>query len=409
MKINFLSFFSSLFVFFSLPLASSLDQPLRSINCYGLETELAFQCGLSCCWVKPNEFYLQKVKDLGFNSIRLPFSAEYINAGNLTLMDNIIDKAGELGLEIVLDYHRTYAGHQGDWFDTNFQDFVGVWHRVLFQYYDKPHVRWVDLFNEFQQPNTPQNVAFWNDLMKRSILYLEAFFPNRFSYFVGGTNWGGNLHGIKVEVDDPMLQSRIYYTLHKYQWSVSGSDYLHDYEVSFGGWGSDRLFIGEFGWIQDDPQQREWGAMFLDYLKERGITKTSLWCLSYFSGDTQGILKSDCLNVEQEKLTMLQNFWNGNRQLLALHQEQTEQQIAEDDQDDWDADEDLDDDDVVLDVGGGNKQQLKVGWHSSEHENDPPLKRRPRKCSYFHNDHERCERHSVCCYRKADDICFKCS
>lgn len=378
---------------------------MRCISTYGLETELAFDCGLSCCWVKPNDYYIQKVKDLGFNCIRLPFSAEYINRGNLSLMDGVINKAEELGLEVVLDYHRTWSGHQGDWGETNFQDFINVWHRVLYQYYDKPNVGWVDLFNEYQQPNTPENVAFWNDLMSRSILVLENLFPGRFRYFVGGTNWGGNLHGIKVDVGEE-LDKRVYYTIHKYQWSISGSDYLHDYEQSFGGYSGDKLFIGEFGWIQSNEQQREWGKMFLDYLKDKkGVRKTALWCLSFYSSDTQGMLKPNCLDVEEEKLQMLRKFWGEDphlRGLVAVPKNDTEVvlDIAGDDEDDWTDDWSEDEKETER---NGSKQQVRVGWDDGS--GRPRRKRR--RCSEFHDEHERCERHRVCCYR-SDGVCFKC-
>lgn len=278
---------------------------LRAVNTYGLETELANECGLSCCWVKPNEYYIQKAHDMGFNSIRLPFSAEYINRGDLRIMDGVIAKANELNMTVVLDYHRTWSGHQGNWYETNLDDFVDVWHRVLYHYYYYQNVKYVDLFNEFQDNN--DKASFWNDVMTKSILRLEKIFPYRWHYFVGGTNWGGNLNGIKVNVP-PEVEQRVSYTIHKYSFSVSGN-YHHDYEVSFGGYTEDKLFVGEFGWIQSDQYQRQWGQMFLDYLKQKNIKNTAFWCLSWFSHDTEGMLKQNCIDVEEEKLIMLKNFW----------------------------------------------------------------------------------------------------
>jgi hypothetical protein len=279
---------------------------LRAVNTYGLETELAYECGLSCCWIKPNEYYIEKASAMGFNSIRLPFSAEYINKGDFRLMDSVISKACSLNMTVVLDYHRTWSGHQGNWYETNIDDFVDVWHRILYRYYEYPLVRYADLFNEFQDGN--DKASFWNDIMTESILRLDTIFPGRWHYFVGGTNWGGNLNGIRVRVPDDVSE-RVSYTVHKYSFSMSG-DYRHDYDVSFGGHPPEKLFIGEFGWIQSDDKQRQWGKMFLDYLKEKNIRNTAFWCLSWFSHDTEGMLKQNCIDVEEEKLNMLKNFWS---------------------------------------------------------------------------------------------------
>ena len=285
---------------------------LKAISLYGLETELAFQCGVSCCWTNSNSYYVQKVADMGFNAIRLPFSAEYIKVNDYKFMDEVIGKAEELNITIILDYHRTYADHQGNWYETNLHDFLQVWEKVLFRYYDRPHVRYVDLFNEFQDGH--DRADFWNDIMTQSILYLENKFPLRWHYFVGGTNWSGSLQNIKVNVP-PEVDVRVSYSIHKYQWSVMG-DYRADYTLSFGGYSGEKLFVGEFGWIQSNPQQVEWATMFLTYLKEHQISNTALWCLSYYSGDTQGILQPNCLDVEHEKLNILKNFWSSNQTYL---------------------------------------------------------------------------------------------
>lgn len=295
--------------FFLLPFHVFADNAIRGISVYGLETELAFQCGLSCCWVQPNEFYLEKVSSMGFNTIRLPFSAEYINKNDFSFMDEIIKKTYVLNLTVVLDYHRTWANHQGNWYETNLQDFLSVWERVLFRYFNFSNVRYVDIFNEFQ--DGIEKADFWNDIMTSSILHLENKFPHRFHYFVGGCNWGGSLQNIKVNVSGE-LYDRVSYTLHKYQFSVKG-DYRTDYDVSFGGYSGDKLFIGEFGWIQSQPQQVEWATMFLSYLKEHNVTNTALWCLSYYSGDTQGILQPNCMDVEKDKLNMLKQFWSNTK------------------------------------------------------------------------------------------------
>lgn len=288
---------------FLLMFLNRVSGELRAVNIFGLETDLR---NIMCCWVKPVDYYLDQLQVFGFNSIRLPFSAQYVQENDFTVMDQVVNKATELNMSIILDYHRTYNDHQGDWYEISLDPFLGTWIKVAGRYVDAPSVQYLDLYNEFQQPNNPQTVSFWNDIMDQSILRLDKQFPDRYTYIVGGTNWGGNLNGIHVEHD------RVLYSIHKYQFSKLGDDYRKDYDVSFGNHPPDKIFVGEFGWIQERPEQVEWASFFLSYLKEKGINNTAFWNMVFQSGDTHGIYKENCLDIETEKITMLHHFWYNN-------------------------------------------------------------------------------------------------
>ena len=131
---------------------------------YGLETDLK---DISCSWINPAEYYIDLVKSMGFNTIRLPFSAQYVNDNDFSVMDRIVEKASSVDITLILDYHRTWASHQGDFWETNVPDFWGVWEKVLDRYQDYPIVRYIDLYNEFQQSN--ELASYWNDLMKTKV------------------------------------------------------------------------------------------------------------------------------------------------------------------------------------------------------------------------------------------------
>lgn len=283
---------------------------LRALNLYGVETPLQ---NCVCSWTQPCEFYMDQALQLGFNSFRIPFSAEYVNQGNFAVLDRIVQKAQQINATLILDYHRTWSGHQGDWSETSLQPFLSVWERVLDRYKSYPVAQFVDLYNEYQQPNTPDNVRFWNDIMTQSILHLEGKFPDRFHWIVGGTNWGGNLKGIQVSVPDH-VEERVMYSLHKYVFSSGPGSYEQDWDYSSNGYGPDKLIIGEFGWMTEDPEQVEWAQQFLQYLQKKNIRNTAFWTVAH-SHDTNGIWKDSCVELDQPKVHLLQLFWDADRHL----------------------------------------------------------------------------------------------
>ena len=83
----------------------------RCINFYGLEVQ---QQKLVCSWVHDPGWYLDKMKELiQIDSIRLPFSQEYVTCSDMKLMDLMVLDCKSRNISIILDYHRGYADHQG--------------------------------------------------------------------------------------------------------------------------------------------------------------------------------------------------------------------------------------------------------------------------------------------------------
>ena len=273
---------------------------IRGINIYGLETDLK---NCQCSYKNGCEYYMEYNVGLGFNFFRIPFSAEYVRAGDFSVLDGIIDTATRLNSTIMLDYHRTFNSHQGNWYETTLNNFLSIWNVLLLRYFDKPIVQYIDLYNEFQDGQ--EKTDFWNQVMTDTVLSLETQYPKRYNWVIGGTNWGGNLHGNHIDL--PF--SNIYYTIHKYEFSKLDNDYRKDWDFSFGFVPADRLIVGEFGWKSDQPEQVFWAQHFLAYLKENGFHNTIFWTLA-LSGDTGGILRDDCLTLETDKLIMLRNFWD---------------------------------------------------------------------------------------------------
>src|SRR5262249_15228876 len=121
---------------------------IAGVNWFGFESSTLAPHGL---WARGYKEMMQQMADLGFNTIRLPFSSEMLHstaAPNgidfsknadlqglpaLQIMDKIVDYAGQLGLRITLDHHRSDSGAgtsgNGLWYDASHSQaqWVGDW------------------------------------------------------------------------------------------------------------------------------------------------------------------------------------------------------------------------------------------------------------------------------------------
>ena len=114
----------------------SSGNPVRiaGINWYGFETPDEIAHGL---WAQDYHAVINDIKNLGYNTIRIPFSnqmvetpivpqnfSQYNSTGpintdlaglnSLQIMDKIITYAGQVGLKVILDNHRSEAGETAE-------------------------------------------------------------------------------------------------------------------------------------------------------------------------------------------------------------------------------------------------------------------------------------------------------
>mgnify|MGYP003313393762 CR=1 FL=1 len=130
------------------------------------------------------------------------------------------------------------------------------------------------------------NYVEWNNLARQIISFIETNFPERFQYFIGGTNWGGNLHN--MDLSDLPYYSRIRYSIHKY-WFSDSEPYDEKWDYSFGDH-KPVINVGEWGYMSEVKSETEWAERFVEYLRENDLRDTFFWTYSHNSGDTGGIL-----------------------------------------------------------------------------------------------------------------------
>lgn len=205
---------------------------IAGINWYGFETTDEVAHGL---WAQDYKSILNAIKANGYNVIRIPCSNQmvespiipsdisYNNSGpintdlqdlnSLQILDRIVDYAGQIGLRIILDNHRSEAGNSAEanglWYTSAYPEsaWIADWKTLVQRYLGDPTVIGVDLRNE------PHNAGSggscwdcgtttndWHLAAERAGNAVLALNP-KLLIFVEGTDcyngdcdwWGGNL------------------------------------------------------------------------------------------------------------------------------------------------------------------------------------------------------------------------
>lgn len=276
---------------------------MKCISLSGLETQ-SYQT--DCFWENSASYYIDELGRRGFDWLRIPFSASYVERGDFSILDNIFDSAKKWNMSILLDWHRNRnAGWQGDWLDDlNHDEYLRIYIQLLSRYYSRIELQMVGIFNEYKLMDS----GFWKKEMEHSVRYLETTFPNRFYWLIGCPQWSGNCH----DIDWSFLpfHDRVFGDVHKYSWSfvINQDEYESDWEYSFPK-NRTQVVVGEWGFLSDNSQQVEWAHRFIKWLQNNNIDKTCFWMSVSSSGDTGGIWK-DCHIFDELKYNVLLELWN---------------------------------------------------------------------------------------------------
>lgn len=328
---------------------------LRGLNWFGLETPDRALHGL---WTgRPVESFLQQVRELGFNALRVPLSPESIRPGHAAAawswregdggapvttgrghLDQLLALTADLGLYVLLDLHTcdpaVGGGHAAapdacDGYE------LADWHADLAELAHLaaawPHVVGVDLFNE------PYGLTWqdWRALVDDAAEVVLTIAPRTLVFVegVGGASpsggappfWGANL---TEAGDDPpaVPRARLVFSPHVYGPGVFAQPYFAaaDYpqnmpalwELHFGylrdlGYA---VVLGEWGGFYDDaraPGEVAWNDAMVAWLASRDAPASFFyWALNPNSGDTGGLLEDDWLTPVRAKLDLLRPLLN---------------------------------------------------------------------------------------------------
>ncbi len=335
---------------------------IAGVNWFGMESNRFSPDGLH---TRNYKEMMNQMEDLGFNTIRLPFSDQLFDSGStpngidfgknpdlagltgLQIMDKIVAYAGQIGMKIIFDHHRSGAGAgangNGLWYEGAYteQKWISNWTMLASRYANNSTVIGADLHNEPHGPATwgGGGATDWAAAAERAGNAVLAANPN-WLIFVEGIEvynnqyywWGGNLMGVKdrpIELNTP---GRLVYSAHDYPNSIYGQPWFNDpafpnnlpskFEQMWGYIYKQNIapvYLGEFGSKLTDPKDLAWLDKMQAYLSgdfdangttdiasgKQGIHWT-WWSWNPNSGDTGGILKDDWTSVHQNKVAELQ-------------------------------------------------------------------------------------------------------
>ncbi len=241
---------------------------MSGVNWYGFETTDFIAHGL---WAQSYQNILNTIKSLGYNVIRIPFSNQMVESNpvptnynaadnpdlngltSLEILDKIIAYAGQIGLRVILDNHRSEAGDSAEanglWYTSAYPQsaWINDWITLANRYNGNATVVAFDLRNE------PHNSASWGDGNTSTDWRLaaetagdavQAVNPNLLicvegiqTYNGDSDWWGGNLEGAGSFPVVLGVANQVVYSAHDYGPNLSGQPLVqqqHDLQQSGG-------------------------------------------------------------------------------------------------------------------------------------------------------------------------------
>ncbi|MCW2935871.1 MAG: putative secreted cellulase [Actinomycetia bacterium] len=332
----------------------SNGNPVRiaGLNWYGFETPDEIAHGL---WAQDYHTIINDIAALGYNTIRIPFSNQMVetpivpqnlaftnNSGpintdlksltSLQDLQKIVTAAGQAGLKVILDDHRSEAGESAEqdglWYTSTYtsQDWINDWATLAKMFAGNPTVIGFDLRNEPHTPagDTYAEGATWgtgNSTTDVRLAYEQAgnailaadpgalIFCEGISEFPdasasGGydtTWWGGDLQGVAqypVVLSSP---GHVVYSAHDYgpslfqqAWFTSAATPASLDAVWNKYWGyiyaqgTAPVWVGEFGTDNTSSDiessaagsQGQWFESLVSYIKSNPWMGWTYWALN---------------------------------------------------------------------------------------------------------------------------------
>jgi endoglucanase len=314
---------------------------IAGINWYGFETTDEVVHGL---WAQDYHTILSAIKNNGYNVVRLPFSNQMVETpiipsnisysgsngpintdlqglNSLQIMDKVLAYAGQLGLHVILDNHRSEAGNSAEgnglWYTTQYPEtaWINDWKTLAQRYLNNATVIGMDLRNEPHNATsggscwgcvTPAND--WRLAAQRGGNAVLGVNPNLL-IFVEGNDcyngdcdwWGGNLEGAQAYPVVLNVAHRLVYSAHDYgpnlyrqNWFNGSTTYASLVTVWTKYWaylsinGVAPVWVGEFGTTNNNSDiqssaagsQGQWFQSMVSFLQSHPQIDWTYWALN---------------------------------------------------------------------------------------------------------------------------------
>jgi endoglucanase len=320
---------------------------LNGVNWFGMETGAFAPHGLD---TRNWQDMLDQIASAGFNTIRLPYSNQFLDDPNslpkninyqknpdlkglhgLSLLDRLIEGARQRGLKVILDRHRPDAQAQSElWYTDQVPEsrWIADWVMLAKHYRGNDTVIGADLHNEPHGPatwGTGDPKTDWRLAAERAGNAILNVNPDWLIIVQGIEQyhgdwywWGGNLEGAgqyPVRLSEP---DKLVYSTHDYGPEVYPQGWF--YAANFPQnlipiwekyWaylqleGIAPVLVGEFG-ARSVGHTREgiWLQHLVAFMQANNFSYT-YWAWNPDSGDTGGLLQDDWKTLNQAKLEQL--------------------------------------------------------------------------------------------------------
>jgi endoglucanase len=353
---------------------------IAGINWYGFETTDLVAHGLNA---QDYKTILQTIKNNGYNTVRIPFSNQMVESpivpgyiqytngsgpintdlqglNSLQILDAIVAQAGQTGLRVILDNHRSEAGNSAEasglWYTDAYPEsaWLSDWTALAARYKGNTTVIGMDVRNEPHNANSGGScwscgtaANDWHLAAARAGNAILAVNPSLL-IFVEGTDaigndyyfWGGQLAGVASAPVTLNVANQLVYSAHDYgpkeypQPWFNGASYTSLVSVWSSHWGYIAqqgiapVWVGEFGTPNTDSDaqdttsgsQGQWFSGLVQYLTATPAINWTYWALN--GEDAYGLLDSayDATPVDalkQQKLASIQFPLAGNTPITA--------------------------------------------------------------------------------------------
>jgi endoglucanase len=323
---------------------------LNSVNWYGSEGNDYVVAGLQ---LEPLEAIVHRIRCMGFNSVRLPWSNEMVESnpvvGNYALtanpelmglhamqiFDTVVRALTSEGIMVILDNHNSNAewccSNDGNtlWYNADYPEssWISDWQGMAQRYRSNPFVIGADLRNEPRINATWGGAAStdWHAAAERGGDAVESVNPNLL-IFVEGVNYALDLSGVATLPIELAMPNHLVYETHDYSFDYSNlSGYAELASDLNQAWGyilapnqayTAPVWLGEFGnchtaatcvtdTTSSDGSGGLWFASLRQYLANNDVD-WGWWAVngteSTGSGRTFG---------SEETYGVLNPYWNG--------------------------------------------------------------------------------------------------
>ena len=319
---------------------------LVGVSWFGFETGSCAPHGLSA---RNWRDMLEQMSKVGFNTVRLPYSNQFLDdpacvptdvdyrknpdlkgLTGLALLDRIVNEAGRQGLKVILDRHTPAPDTHGDlWYTDQVPEsrWIDDWVMLARHYRGNRAVIGADLANE------PHGAATWGDENPRTDWRLAAeaagnailavnpqwlILVQGIEYHNGDRYWwGGQLQAAALHPVRLLHPEKLVYAPHDYGPSVwpqrwfEAPDFPENMpQIWDQHWGNlaqqgAALLMGEFsGRLAGDKYGITWQRTLMSYLDQRGIGFI-YWAWNPDSADTDSVLEADWTTINQRVLDVL--------------------------------------------------------------------------------------------------------